>query len=73
MPLLTLGDSMPYFHIIYPENRLVSDEWIASQYADALANGYIGAEYSEANDVVRQAFALSDAGIITLSADADSE
>lgn len=54
--------------LIYPERRVVSNETIATWYADAIANNEIGPDYKgfEKHEIRKMAMALSDAGKITV-------
>lgn len=56
------------FSIIYPENKVVNDRQIASWYRDAVSNKEIDTEMFGSNETnpQLQAFALEDAGLITL-------
>lgn len=53
-------------YLIWPERKIVSDEWIETQFADAISNSYIPPERISAKDVMEMARALDDAGLITL-------
>lgn len=50
--------------IVWPERRAVSDEWIAMQYSDAVANGDCDAGMVSVGDMAAE---LHEAGLITLS------
>lgn len=53
-------------YLIWPEKQIVSDDWIETYFADAVANSYIAPERLGAATVIAKARALQDAGLITL-------
>jgi hypothetical protein len=56
-----------YYHILYPEDRLVSDDQIESWFMDALADNEIGPDYRDARTPDEMAEALEDMGFISLA------
>ena len=52
-------------YIVYPERRFVTDEQMATWFADAVANQEIHPDHLGAKTPEAMALALSDAGFIT--------